>query len=52
MALILSRFALMPVMETKHSSTLPLIIPNTHLSGLSLSQTSHILAKVSSKSEI
>jgi hypothetical protein len=52
LALILSGFASMPFMENKHRSTLPLVTPNTHFSGLSLSRASHILVKVSTKSEM
>jgi hypothetical protein len=52
MALILSGFASMPFMETKHPRTLPLLTPNTHFSGLSLSQASHILAKVPARLEM
>jgi hypothetical protein len=40
------------VMETKHPRTLPHVTPNTNFSGLSLSRASHILAKVSAKSEM
>jgi hypothetical protein len=52
MALILSGFASMPFVDTRHTSTLPLVMPNMHLSGLSLSQASRILVNVSTKSEM
>jgi hypothetical protein len=52
MALILSWFVLMPFMEIKHPSTLPLVTPNTHFSGLSLSQALCILVKVFARSEM
>jgi hypothetical protein len=32
--------------------TLPLVTPNTHFSGLSVRRASHILAKVSTRSEM
>jgi hypothetical protein len=52
MALILLGFALMHFMETKHPSTFPLVTPNMHFSGLSLSQASRMLVKVSARSEM
>jgi hypothetical protein len=52
MALVLSGFALIPSMETKHPGTLPLMTPNTHFSGLSLSPTSRILVQFSSRSKM
>jgi hypothetical protein len=51
-ALILLGFASMPFVETKQSRTLPLVIPNIHFLGLSLSLASHIFVKVSAKSEM
>jgi hypothetical protein len=51
-ALILSGFASMPFMETKCPSSLPLVTPNTHFSGLNLSRASCILAKVYARSEM
>jgi hypothetical protein len=52
MALILSGFASIPFMETRHPSTLPLVIPNMHFSGFSLSRASRILAKICARSEM
>jgi hypothetical protein len=52
MALILSRFASIPFVETKQSRTLPLVIPNIHFSRVNFSMFSHIFAKVSAKSEM
>jgi hypothetical protein len=52
MALILSGFALMPFIETKHLRNLPLATPNMHFYGLSLSRASRILVKVFAKSEM
>jgi hypothetical protein len=52
MALILLGFYSMPFIETKHPNTLPLVTPNTHFSGLSLSRASRILVKVSARSEM
>jgi hypothetical protein len=51
-AFILSGLASMPLVETQHPRTLPLITLNTHFCGLSLSLALHILAKVSAMSEI
>jgi hypothetical protein len=48
-AFILSGFALIPLAETKQSSTLPLLTPNTHFSGLSFNWALHMLVKVSTK---
>jgi hypothetical protein len=50
-ALILSGFASMPFVDTKHLGTFPLVTPNTHLSRFSLSSASHMFAKVSAKSK-
>jgi hypothetical protein len=49
-AFILSRFASIPSTKTKQPSTLPLLTPNTHFSGLSFNCALRILAKVSAKS--
>jgi hypothetical protein len=51
-AFILLGLASMPFMETNHPNTLPRITPKTHLSRLSLSLASHILVKVSVRSEM
>jgi hypothetical protein len=51
-ALILSGFASIPFVETKHPRTLPLVTPNKHFFGLSLSRASHILVKVSARLEM
>jgi hypothetical protein len=50
-ALTFSRFASMLFIDTRHLRTFPLVIPNTHFSGFSLSLASHMFAKVSAKSE-
>jgi hypothetical protein len=49
-AFILSRFASIPLTETKQPKTSPLLTPNTHFSGLSFSCAFRMLAKVSAKS--
>jgi hypothetical protein len=50
MALILSGFASMPLVETRQPRTFPFVIPNTHFSGLSLSLSLHMFTKVSTRS--
>jgi hypothetical protein len=52
MGVILSEFALIPFMETRRPSTLLLVIQNMLFSGFSVSHASHILAKVSTRSEM
>jgi hypothetical protein len=42
----------MPLVDTKQPKTLPHLTPKMHFSGLSLSLASHILVKVSVRSEI
>jgi hypothetical protein len=51
-AFIFSRLALMPLVEMRNPSTLPLVTLKTHFSGLSLSLASCILVKVSARSEM
>jgi hypothetical protein len=48
-AFILSRLALMPLVEIRQPSTLPLVTPKTHFFGLSLSLASRILVKISAR---
>jgi hypothetical protein len=51
-AFILSGLASIPLVGTRQPSTLPHVTPKTHFSGLSLSLTSCILAKVFIRSKI
>jgi hypothetical protein len=49
---LFSGLASMPLVETRHSSTLPLVTLQTHLSGLSLSLALRIWTRVFAKSEM
>jgi hypothetical protein len=50
--LILSGFASMPFIDTKHPKTFPLVILHTQFSGFYLSLASRMLVMVSAKSKI
>jgi hypothetical protein len=51
-ALILLRFASMPLVETRQPRTFPFVIPNMHFSGLSLSLASCIFVKFSASGDV
>jgi hypothetical protein len=51
-ALILSRLALIPLLETKQPNTLPHVTPEMHFSELSLRLASRMLVKVSARLEM
>jgi hypothetical protein len=52
MVLILSWFALMPLVEIRQPRTFPFVIPNMHFSGLSFNRALPIFTKVSARSKM